>query len=157
MTERNKAVPAAYLILKKDGDILLGRRINTGYYDGYYTLPSGHIESGELPTAGLVRETKEEIGLGILSENAKLVHVMYREKHDETGQRVDFFFSVEKWSGEVMNNEPLKCDDLAWFAPDNLPKNMMHHVRYALECIQKGIDYSEVPYREEWLNPNAKQ
>lgn len=50
MQERNKAVPSSYLILKRDGKILLGRRINTHYYDGWYSVPAGHVEADELPT-----------------------------------------------------------------------------------------------------------
>ena len=60
-TKRNKAVPASYLVLKKDGKILLTRRQGSGYYDGWYGLPAGHVEAGELPTECLIREAKEEI------------------------------------------------------------------------------------------------
>ena len=157
MQERHKAVPASYLILKKDEKILLGRRINTGYYDGYYVVPSGHIESDELPMGGLIREAKEEIGITILPEDAKFVHALYRAKHDETGARVDYFFEVEKWHGEVVNNEPHKCDDLQWFSFDQFPQNMVRHVQHALECYQKGIMYSELPFNQKFVSPNRKK
>ena len=49
LKDRNKAVPAVYLILKEGDKILLGRRVNTGYHDGDYTVPSGHVEAGEFP------------------------------------------------------------------------------------------------------------
>lgn len=156
MKERNRAVPSSYLILLKDGKILLGRRINTWYYDGYYSVPAGHVEDYELPTAGLVREVKEEIGITIDPKDARLVHTMYRAEHDETGQRVDFFFVAEKWSGEVANTEPHKCDDLLWFPLNDLPENMMHHVRLALEYYQKGMIYSEVPFTAEFVNPTKR-
>ena len=157
MQERNAAVPSSYLILKKGEKILLGRRVNTGYYDGWYAVPAGHIEADVLPIGGLIRESKEEIGITILPKDTKLMHTMYRAKHDETGQRVDFFFVVEQWSGEVINAEPHKCDDLRWFPIIDLPENTMHHVRHALECYQKGIDYSEVPLNLEFVNPNKKE
>ena len=68
--ERNKAVPAVYLILERDdGCILLMRRCNTGYQDGNYNLPSGHVEDGELPKAAMVREAKEEIGIDVAQED----------------------------------------------------------------------------------------
>jgi 8-oxo-dGTP diphosphatase len=155
--ERNKAVPASYAILERKGEILLGRRINTGYYDGYYTLPSGHVEEGELPSAALIREAKEEIGVDIRYEDIKLVHTMFREKHDDTGQRADYFFLVKKWSGEPLNVEPHKCDELRWFPNDRMPENMMSHVRYALECYKKGVVYSEIPFTADWVNPNTKR
>ena len=94
--ERNKAVPAVYLILEKDGEVLLGRRKGSGYFDGWYALPAGHVEADELPLAALVRETKEEIDVSINLEDLKLVYTMYRPKHDETGERFDMFFTADK-------------------------------------------------------------
>jgi len=65
MKTRNKAIPASYLFLEKDGKILVARRCNTGYQDGKYQIPAGHVEMGELPTEALIRETKEEIGIDL--------------------------------------------------------------------------------------------
>ena len=141
--ERNKAVPAVYLILKKDGKILLGRRKGSNYFDGWYAFPAGHVEAGELPLAALVRETKEEIDISINIEDAKLVYLMYRPKHDETGERVDLFFTVDKWSGEIKIAEPEKCDDLQWFPADELPENIVPYEKEVLENLEKKINYSE--------------
>ncbi|MBI2635632.1 MAG: NUDIX domain-containing protein [Parcubacteria group bacterium] len=141
--ERNKAVPAVYLFLRKGKEILLGRRRGSGYYDGWYSVPAGHVEAGELPIGGLVREMKEELGIDINPKDLILVHTMYRTKHDETGERLDLFFKCKKWFGEVRINEPDKCDDLRWFPIKKLPENMMHHVKTALENSEKRIPYSE--------------
>ncbi len=40
---------------------------------------------------------------------------MHRIDGDE---RVDFFAQVHKWSGEIVNAEPDKCDDLRWVNVD---------------------------------------
>ncbi len=141
--ERNKAVPAVYLFLRKGDEILLMRRQGSGYYDGWYSVPAGHVEAGELPLEGLVRETAEELGIVIDSKDVKLVHTMYRTKHNETGDRADLFFLSTKWSGEIRIMESHKCDDIRWFPINNLPENMMHHVREALINSEKGIPYSE--------------
>src|SRR3989338_10240764 len=144
MKIRNKAVPAVYILLEQDGKILLGRRCNTGYEDGNYQVPAGHVDEGELPTEAMVREIKEEIGVDIIQSDLELLHVSYRPKHDNTDNRVDFFFKAEKWNGEVKNMEPHKCDDLQWFPLNKLPENMTFHVREALECIQKRIFFKEI-------------
>ena len=60
--ERHKEVPASYLIIIKDGKILLQRRFNTGYMDSKYSLPAGHADKGEDFPQCIVREAKEEIG-----------------------------------------------------------------------------------------------
>jgi 8-oxo-dGTP pyrophosphatase MutT (NUDIX family) len=120
------------------------RRFNTGYQDGNYNLPSGHVEDGELPKAAMMREAKEEIGVDVAEEDFEFAHASYRPKHDETGDRVDFFFCTKKWSGEIMNAEPKKCDDLKWTDPDDLPRNTTPHVRRIIEDISEGITYSEI-------------
>jgi len=144
MKQRNKAIPAAYLFLEKDGKFLIARRCNTGYQDGMYQVPAGHVEDQELPSESLVREAKEEIGIDINSKDAELYHVSYRPRHDETDNRVDFFFRVKKWKGEVTNMESKKCDDLKWVTLDELPKNMTFHVREAFESIKSGRIYTEI-------------
>ncbi len=152
--ERNKAVPAVYLILKKNDEILLMRRQGSGYYDGWYSVPAGHVEAGELPCGALIREVVEELGITIDPKDARLAHTMYRTKHDETGDRVDMFFMVEKWSGEMTNTEPHKCDDIRWFSLNELPEHMMHHVRDAIWNIQNGIHYSELDVAHITVNPS---
>lgn len=142
--ERNRAVPASYLVLKKNDKVLLARRFNTGYYDGYYSLPAGHVEAGELPLNALVREIQEEIGIEIVEENLHLAHIMYRTKRDETGDRADFFFVADNYQREIENKEPHKCDDLQWFPISNLPENTISHIKDVLLSIEKGIVYSEL-------------
>lgn len=144
MKIRNKTTPAVYLFLEKDGQVLLGRRRNTGYLDGYYQVPAGHVEEGELPTEALIREAKEEVGIDLTNNDIELAHVSYRPKHDETGDRVDFFFKAKKWSGEVTNVEPDKCDDLNWFPFIALPEKMPLHVRRGIHAILTGIFFEEI-------------
>jgi mutator protein MutT len=149
MKERNKAVPAAYLVLvNAEGRVLLMRRANTGYCDGQYAFCAGHVDAGELPVQALLREAVEELNIRILPEDAKLIHTMYRTKHDETGDRIDLFFKVTKWEGEPTNAEPHKCDDIAWFAVDQLPESMMHHDRLVLGFMAKNQAYSELSLKE---------
>jgi 8-oxo-dGTP diphosphatase len=153
LKERNKAIPAVYIFLKKDGKYLLMRRYNTGYEDGNYHAPAGHVEAGELPTEAIIRETKEEINIDLTPSQLELVHVSYRPKHDQTADRVDFFFRARQWTGEVKNIEPNKCDDLKWVRIDDLPENTTPHVRNAMECMDKGIGFKELNI--QWLKENG--
>lgn len=138
------ATTASYLILRKDGQILFARRCNTGYQDGNYQVPAGHVDAGESPSEALIREVKEEIGIDIQPEDVKFVHTSFRPKIDSTGDRVDYFFEVTKWDGEVVNCEPGKCDDLVWCSPTNMPDNTTLHVRVAIACIENGEPFSEL-------------
>ncbi|MEK7099438.1 MAG: NUDIX domain-containing protein [Patescibacteria group bacterium] len=136
--ERFKTVPAVYLFLYKKGNILLTRRYQTGYEDGKYMVPSGHVEAGESLCSAVVRETGEEVGLSVRPEDLRLAYIMYRAPHDETGTRSDFFFTAERYAGEPRNREPEKCDEVGWFPADNLPENTVAYLRHAIEHARKG-------------------
>jgi len=135
---------AVYLLLKKDGKVLLARRYNTGYQDGNYQVPAGHVDAGELPTEAMIREAKEEIGIDLKKEDLRFVHTSFRTKADETGDRVDYFFEASHWVGEVVNKEPNKCDDLRWVAPNELPENTVPLMYTVLECVAAGEPFSEI-------------
>jgi mutator protein MutT len=144
MIERNKAVPASHLILEHEGKVLLARRCNTGYQDGNYQFPAGHVDAGELPMDAMVREAQEEIGITIDRENLTLVHMIYRTRRDVTGDRVDLFFAASVWAGEVTNMEPNKCDDLLWVEPDVLPENTLPVCRIALDGRRDNKIFTEM-------------
>lgn len=147
MTERNKAVPAVYLILRRDNEILLMQRAGSGYYDGWYSLPAGHVEYREAPVDALIRECEEEIGVTLSRKELKFAHLLYREAYDETGDRTDMFFvSNDGHKYEPRNMEPDKCSDLRWVKVDELPENMVQNVRSALDKALAGELYSEMDY-----------
>ncbi|MES2622985.1 MAG: NUDIX domain-containing protein [Patescibacteria group bacterium] len=148
MKTRNLAYPAAYLILEKDGKILVARRCNTGYQDGMYFVPAGHIELAELPTEAVIREAKEEIGIDIDAKDIEQAYVQYRPKHNDTGDRIDFFFKVKKWSGEIVNMEVDKCDDVKWVLPSEIPSNFSYHVKKAIDGMNEGKTYEEIGVEE---------
>lgn len=137
---RFKLILSVYVFLIKDGKVLLLRRANTGYEDGKYGLPAGHADGNETARAATCREALEEAGVKIDPDDLKFAHAMHRLQEDE---RIDFFFTADKWAGEPKNMEPEKCDDLAWFPLDSLPPNTITYIRQALESYQKGIYYSE--------------
>jgi 8-oxo-dGTP diphosphatase len=155
MKERNKAVPAVYLILKRGDEVLLVKRSNSGYYDGWYSLPAGHVEYRELPFDALIRECEEEIGITLKKDDLHFAHLLYREASDETGDRVDMFVvSDQGHAYKPVNAEPEKCSELRWCKLDALPENMVHNVRLALEKVLIGEVYSELTH--EILNEHDK-
>jgi len=138
-----KLIPAVHLFLVKDDKVLLLRRFNTGYEDGNYSVPAGHVDGGEEASKAMTREAAEETGIKIKKEALDLVHVMHRRKKDEGEERIDFFFKTEIWEGKIKICEPNKCDQLKWFKIDLLPNNVIPYVKHAITCMQKGTRYSE--------------
>ena len=118
--------------------MLLLRRYNTGYEDGKYSVVAGHLDGGEEVRAAMIREAREEAGIDIALADMQVVGVMHRHSDDE---RVDFFLTASRWSGEVTNREPHKCDQLAWFPLDGLPAGVIPYVRRALENFRAGRFY----------------
>ena len=132
---------AVYLVLMKNQQILLLKRHNTGWQDGNYSLCSGHIDGGEPVTAAMIREAKEEIGITIQPSDLEVVHVMHRLSSD--AEYIDFFLTARAWQGEPQNMELDKCSEVRWFKLDNLPKNTIENIVQALECVEKGVGFSE--------------
>jgi 8-oxo-dGTP diphosphatase len=145
---RFKIIPSVYLLLIKDGKILLSRRFQTGYEDGKYGLVAGHAEAGESFTNALYREAKEESGIEIDPKNVIHRLTMHRNCVGENHERVDFFFETDTWSGEITNMEPERCDDLSWFPLGDLPENIIPYIRRAIECLQDGTTYCEYGWSE---------
>lgn len=135
------AVLSCYVFFVRDNKILLARRQNTGYRDGEYNLPAGHIEEKEFASKGAIREALEEVGVSIEPENLIPAHMMHRKCDDHT--RAEFFFSAKEWKGELINAEPDKCDQIAWFPFDELPENTIPYIRTAIEKWHAGNFYSE--------------
>ena len=52
-----------HVLFERDGRVLLMRRAGTGFFDGFYSLPGGHVEEGESLRATAVREMREELGI----------------------------------------------------------------------------------------------
>lgn len=146
MYERSSAVIAVYLILQDSptGKIFLIRRANTGYMDGHWHLPSGHVEAGELPSVAIIREGFEETGARVNSVALTLVHVSYRLVHDRTGNRLDLFYRTNMWNGTPHNAEPEKCSGVCWVHPTELPSPITPHVAEAIERIRLRQTYSEL-------------
>ena len=130
-SERYTLRAAAYLVLVKDGKVLLLRRSNTGWRDGEYTLPAGHVDGDETIRAELCREAMEEIGITITPADLEFAHVMHQRDNHEY---IDFYFAAKTWDGEPTNCEPEKCDDLRWVIPN---------VKQALKAYAAHEGYSE--------------
>jgi len=146
--ERHKNVPASYLVLFRDNKVLLLKRMNTGYEDGNYSMIAGHVDAGETFTECIIREAKEEAGITLKQEDLRVVHVMHRDSGElENNERVDVFFTAEKWDGKIENKEPHKCGDLSWFELDSLPENTVPHVREVIQHIRDGRFYSEYGWK----------
>ena len=129
-----------HLFLVQNQRVLLLRRQNTGYMDGYFSVVAGHIDGDEPARQAAIREADEEVGIHLHPEDLQFVGVMHRREGDE---RVDFFFLVQTWQCQPANCEPAKCSELRWTALEALPDDTVPYVRKALHNFQLGIAFDE--------------
>jgi 8-oxo-dGTP diphosphatase len=146
-TDRHTIVPAVYLVLRKGDQILYLQRANTGYRDGYYSLPAGHLNGGESALTAMIREAQEEIGITIQPQDLRLVHLLHRMSEEAPYERFDLYFEAATWQGEPHNMEPHKCSDLRWAALDTPPAKTIPMVRKVLQRIAAGTVYSDHDFR----------
>jgi 8-oxo-dGTP pyrophosphatase MutT (NUDIX family) len=148
-SERHRVLLAVFILLYKDGKILLLRRAHTGYMDGKLGLPSGHAEGNESAIAAIIREAKEEVGVTIAAEDLRLVHTTHRTAEEGGFEYIDLFFEAHSWQGEPRNMEPDKCSEVLWADPQILPADMIPAVRHALNGIAASEPYSSFNFAQQ--------
>lgn len=68
-----------------------------------------------------VREAAEELDVAVDEDSLELVHVVHLLDPEHHRPRVQLFFRVHRWHGELTNNEPDRCAELAWWPTTGLP------------------------------------
>ena len=133
---------SVHLFFRRSDLVLMVRRSGTGFCDGMYSVPAGHVMQAESVLQAAAREAREEVGLEVSPSNLTVVGTMYRRS---TEARVDFFLEAGRWSGEPRNLEPHRCNEVAWFPMFGLPDDTIPYVRRAL------LNGGRAPWFEEYL------
>jgi len=130
---RDRVVVDVYLLMARNGRVLLSQRANTGYGDGAYEPPSGQLADRETIVETAIR-IASRAGIAVAAENVMLAHVM----HDVSGGgRIAFFLAVTSWAGEP--------ETARWFPLTELPTNMLDRARVALRHYGDGLHFSTYP------------
>jgi 8-oxo-dGTP diphosphatase len=143
--DRFRLVPAAYVVLRRGpedgGEVLLQLRRNTGYRDGWWaSAAAGHVEARETVAEAACREAAEELGVTVDPADLVPLTAMHRthRNDDPIDERVDFFFTCRRWTGDPVLQEAAKAADLAWFPVDALPERTVPHERFVFESLPAG-------------------
>lgn len=74
-------VDVAIALVWRDGRLLITRRLASVHLGGFWELPGGKCEPGEMPEACVVREVWEELGIRIrVRQRRPVVEHVYRER-----------------------------------------------------------------------------
>lgn len=126
---RFKLPIAVHVFVLRSGSVLLLQRQNTGFEDGNYGPPGGHLERGESVTQAAIRECREEVGIELDPTDLRPIGVTHYTS--PTGEGVDFFFTATRWSGTPI--ACAECSDVTWYPLDALPSNTVSFIRRAIK------------------------
>lgn len=145
---KNLLEPKVHVLIEKDNNFLFLRRLKTGFYDGYWCLPTGRVEKGESPAQAAKREVLEEVGLVVepsflSTVYAKVQNILSNEhKYYED---VGFFFYC-RTKNTPKNCEPEKHDQMEWHSLNNLPDTIMPVAKYGIDCYLNKMPFLEFGY-----------
>jgi len=137
MPQRQQVTVDVHVILERGDDVLLCLRQGTGYRDGWFCLPSGHLEEGETVIDCAVRETCEEVGVHVDPAALRPATVLHH-LNPEGQPRIGFFFATTQWTGTIVNAEPHKCAAVEWFPAHRLPENTVPYTIAGLRHYQRN-------------------
>jgi ADP-ribose pyrophosphatase YjhB (NUDIX family) len=139
--ERFKLSVSVFMILIDGTIVLTIKRGNTGWMDGFYSVPAGGVDGGNPLMKEVIRETKEEINVTIKEQDITLIHTMHNVT--EKDEWIGAFFMTNKWEGQPIVNEPHKHTEVKWVEMDELPENTIPYVKQAIDAMKNKKSYSE--------------
>ncbi len=143
MSERIKFNASVSFIIQNSHKILLFYRTDGYFKDGWWVLPAGHVEEDETATEAVIRECKEELGIDVQAKDIQFLHITFNLSGEN--KRMDFYFNIQTYTGELCNLEPTKCENMIFFDIKEalcLP-NIAPTTQQALKNIKNKIFYSE--------------
>lgn len=141
MKQRFTLRMSVQLMLKKDDQLLLYLRKNTGWADGMYVFVGGHVDGNESAKQAMIREAREEAGIIVEPQDLHVVHVIHRQSNCEY---VEIFMLCDRWQGEIRNCEPQKCEELRFVPATALPDNTVDYVKQVVKNVDAQKVYDEL-------------
>ena len=103
----------AVALIGDDGRTLLQQRRPDRQHGGLWEFPGGKVEARETAIAGLIREVREELGIGV--QQADLAWLA--RAADAAAGLVISLYTCRRWTGQP---QCLDAAALGWFAPADM-------------------------------------
>ena len=123
--KRVEEVSAGGLVVDKSGELglLIGRIDKRGRM--LWSLPKGHIESGESPEEAALREVLEETGIkSSITRSLGVIDFWFMAEGKRIHKTVHHFLFAEK-SGKL-EAQLSEVDDVKWFPLDEIAKTLAY-------------------------------
>jgi 8-oxo-dGTP diphosphatase len=130
----------AYIV--RDGQLLLGLRSKKKFGPGTWGLPGGRFELMERADEAMARELKEELGLEVHPGDLTFLALTDDPEPKAGSHHLHITFKVEIRDQEPVNAERDECDEIRWFALDDLPANIFPPHQKIFATINSGRTYA---------------
>lgn len=106
-------MPVVAVALRDDRDRwLLHRRPEGKQHAGLWEFPGGKVETGESPVLALIREAREELGIGLSADDLRPLAFADEGGGGEASGIVILLYSADLWRGEP---SALEGGEVGWF------------------------------------------
>lgn len=119
---------AVGVVIRADGQVLLGQRVPGKPYAGWWEFPGGKLEAGETVAQALARELQEELGLQVTASHPWVVReFVYPHAHVRLhfrrifAQRGDFSGEPQSREGQAFCWQALDAPTVAPLLPASEP------------------------------------
>jgi 8-oxo-dGTP pyrophosphatase MutT (NUDIX family) len=117
-----RKVTLCYLINEEKGMVLLAMK-KRGFGTGKWNGVGGKLDKGESVEQALVRETKEEIGVDLISfKKIGVIKFYFSEAQDRSFDQEVNVYTADSWKGS-----PSESDEMSprWFGINEIPFDQM--------------------------------
>jgi len=122
----------AAALIRRNGKILISKRVAGSHMGGLWEFPGGKKEEGETLEECLEREIREELGIGVRAER-----LLCRVEHEYESRFISLhLFQCSAPEGEPI---PIGCESVAWVAPEELGSLPMPPADERLISLVKGL------------------
>ncbi|WP_049613603.1 nucleotide triphosphate diphosphatase NUDT15 [Yersinia pekkanenii] len=133
-------VGVGVIIVNSQGEVLLGKRC--GQHAPYWSIPGGHMESGESFEHAAIREVFEETGLNINELKVIALCNNIATWREEGKHTVSVCLLARHPGPPPELKEPDKCQQWRWCNPRELPEPHFEASRHAIDLWLNKQFYS---------------
>jgi ADP-ribose pyrophosphatase YjhB (NUDIX family) len=126
---------ATTLVLNEDNHLLMMKRTDSGFWG----IPGGAVELGEVIEEAAKRETREETNLEVNEMSLFGVfsgpELYYKYPNGDEVYNVSIVYLVKDWSGEIKLND--EHSEWGWFAAGQIPEDFSPPLRTILDQFEQ--------------------
>lgn len=111
--QKHTVMMAVAAVIARDGKVLLGRDMH-----GFWVSPGGWIDDGESPEQAIVREVREELGVGAEVTRGYRPHIAWHVPRSSDNATFILFVLGVRLRSEDFRLQAEEVTEVRWFGPE---------------------------------------